>query len=114
MRRSMRERHPERRLGRRFALEGRVSLVGHGRERVARLQNLSVGGVSVALEAPWEWPLGAAVRVGVLVEDEDVLEARGWIARHVHSPDPTGLAIAFDRVPAELRRLIESLDKPDE
>ncbi len=71
--------------------------------------NISRGGVFIRSKNPL--PVGTKVnlRFSVILDDFETIEGEGEVVRNVNTPEKTGMGVAFTRLTAESKQLLDKL-----
>lgn len=73
------------------------------------VSNISQGGVFIRSKNPLPMGTRVTLRFSVIVEDIEIVEGEGEVVRVERSPNNTGMGVAFTRLTAESKRLIDEI-----
>lgn len=73
------------------------------------VSNISQGGVFIRSKNPLPVGTKVTLRFSVIVEDVEIVEGEGEVVRCEHSPENMGMGVAFTRLTASSKKLIDRI-----
>ena len=73
------------------------------------VSNISQGGVFIRSKNPLPVGTSVTLRFSVIVDDVEIVEGEGEVVRVERSDDETGMGVAFTRLSADSKRLIDEI-----
>jgi uncharacterized protein (TIGR02266 family) len=73
------------------------------------VSNISQGGVFIRSKNPLPVGTSVTLRFSVIVDDVEIVEGEGEVVRVERSDEETGMGVAFTRLSADSKRLIDEI-----